>query len=38
MEINAHTEVTNPLTYNDEHCFQSAICLAYFYANPATRW
>lgn len=29
----AHTEVTNPLTYNDEHCFQSAICLAYFYAN-----
>ena len=22
----AHTEVTNPLTYNDEHCFQSAIC------------
>lgn len=29
----AHTEVTNPLTYNDEHCFQSAICLAYFFAN-----
>ncbi|MCQ2191270.1 MAG: ATP-binding protein [Paludibacteraceae bacterium] len=29
----AHTEVTSPLTYNDEHCFQSAICLAYFYAN-----
>lgn len=29
----AHTEVTNPLTYTDEHCFQSAICLAYFYAN-----
>lgn len=29
----AHTAVTNPLTYNDEHCFQSAICLAYFYAN-----
>ena len=29
----AHTVVTNPLTYNDEHCFQSAICLAYFYAN-----
>ena len=29
----AHTQVTNPLTYNDEHCFQSAICLAYFYAN-----
>ena len=29
----AHTEVTNPRTYNDEHCFQSAICLAYFYAN-----
>ncbi|MBO5864411.1 MAG: PD-(D/E)XK nuclease domain-containing protein, partial [Paludibacteraceae bacterium] len=29
----AHAEVTNPLTYNDEHCFQSAICLAYFYAN-----
>ena len=29
----AHTEVTNNLTYNDEHCFQSAICLAYFYAN-----
>ncbi len=29
----AHTEVTNPLTYNDEYCFQSAICLAYFYAN-----
>ncbi|MBP5456959.1 MAG: AAA family ATPase [Paludibacteraceae bacterium] len=29
----AHTEVTNPLTYNNEHCFQSAICLAYFYAN-----
>lgn len=29
----AHTEVTNPLTYNDEHCFQNAICLAYFYAN-----
>ena len=29
----AHAEVTSPLTYNDEHCFQSAICLAYFYAN-----
>lgn len=29
----AHTEVTSNLTYNDEHCFQSAICLAYFYAN-----
>lgn len=29
----AHTEVTSVLTYNDEHCFQSAICLAYFYAN-----
>ena len=29
----AHSEVTSPLTYNDEHCFQSAICLAYFYAN-----
>ena len=29
----AHSMVTNPLTYNDEHCFQSAICLAYFYAN-----
>ncbi len=29
----AHAQVTNPLTYNDEHCFQSAICLAYFYAN-----
>ena len=29
----AHTEVTSPLTYNDEYCFQSAICLAYFYAN-----
>ena len=29
----AHIEVTSPLTYNDEHCFQSAICLAYFYAN-----
>ena len=29
----AHTQVTNPLTYNDEHSFQSAICLAYFYAN-----
>lgn len=29
----AHDEVTSPLTYNDEHCFQSAICLAYFYAN-----
>lgn len=29
----AHTEVTNPLTYNDEYCFQRAICLAYFYAN-----
>ena len=29
----AHTAVTSNLTYNDEHCFQSAICLAYFYAN-----
>ncbi len=29
----AHAQITNPLTYNDEHCFQSAICLAYFYAN-----
>ena len=29
----AHTEVTSNLTYNDEHCFHSAICLAYFYAN-----
>lgn len=29
----AHTEVTSNLTYNDEHCFLSAICLAYFYAN-----
>ena len=29
----AHAQITNPLTYNDEHSFQSAICLAYFYAN-----
>ncbi len=29
----AHTAVMSNLTYNDEHCFQSAICLAYFYAN-----
>ncbi|MCQ2192653.1 MAG: ATP-binding protein [Paludibacteraceae bacterium] len=29
----AHCEVTSNLTYNDEHCFQSAISLAYFYAN-----
>lgn len=29
----SHTAVTRNLTYNDEHCFQSAICLAYFYAN-----
>ena len=28
----SHTEVTSNLTYNDEYCFQSAICLAYFYA------
>ena len=29
----AHTRVTNPLTYNNEASFQSAIGLAYFYAN-----
>lgn len=28
----AHTQATNPLTYNDEKSFQSAIGLAYFYA------
>ena len=30
---NAHTRSTNPLTYNNEASFQSAIGLAYFYAN-----
>ena len=29
----AHTRATNPLTYNNESSFQSAIGLAYFYAN-----
>lgn len=29
----AHTRVTNPLTYNNEASFQSAIGLAFFYAN-----
>mgnify|MGYP003315156202 CR=1 FL=1 len=29
----AHMRATNPLTYNDEASFQSAIGLAYFYAN-----
>lgn len=29
---NAHTRATNPLTYNNEASFQSAIGLAYFYA------
>ena len=29
----AHMRVTNPLTYNNEASFQSAIGLAYFYAN-----
>ena len=29
----AHMRTTNPLTYNDEKSFQSAIGLAYFYAN-----
>ena len=29
----AHTRTTNPLTYNNEASFQSAIGLAYFYAN-----
>ena len=29
----AHIRVTNPLTYNNEVSFQSAIGLAYFYAN-----
>ena len=29
----AHTRVTNPLTYNNESSFQSAIGLAFFYAN-----
>ena len=29
----AHIRATNPLTYNDEASFQSAIGLAYFYAN-----
>ena len=29
----AHIRVTNPLTYNNEASFQSAIGLAYFYAN-----
>ena len=29
----AHTRTTNPLTYNNEATFQSAIGLAYFYAN-----
>ena len=29
----AHINATNPLTYNDEKSFQSAIGLAYFYAN-----
>ena len=29
----AHMRATNPLTYNDEKSFQSAIGLAYFYAN-----
>lgn len=29
----AHTEVTSPLSYNHEQSLQSAICLAYFYAN-----
>lgn len=29
----AHMRVTNPLTYNNESSFQSAIGLAYFYAN-----
>ena len=29
----AHTRATNPLTYNNEASFQSAIGLAYFYAN-----
>lgn len=29
----AHTRATNPLTYNSESSFQSAIGLAYFYAN-----
>ncbi len=29
----AHISATNPLTYNDEKSFQSAIGLAYFYAN-----
>lgn len=28
----AHTQATNPLTYNDEKSFQSAIGIAYFYA------
>ncbi len=28
----AHEQATNPLTYNDESSFQSAIGLAYFYA------
>ncbi len=28
-----HSYVTNPLTYNNEGSFQSAICLAFFYAN-----
>ena len=31
--IEAHTRVTNPLTYNNEASFQSAIGLAFFYAN-----
>ena len=29
----AHLRTTNPLTYNNEASFQSAIGLAYFYAN-----
>ncbi len=29
----AHTRASNPLTYNNEASFQSAIGLAYFYAN-----
>ena len=29
---NAHQNATNPLTYNNEASFQSAIGLAYFYA------
>ena len=29
----AHEQVTSPLSYNNEQSFQSAICLAYFYAS-----